>query len=173
MASYQIEIVPYDPGWPAAYEKEVHRLHSAIGHNVVRFEHMGSSSVPGLAAKPIIDISAAVQSLAEAPELFPLLERLGYQPIPQDSPDRYDLWLQPGEGPPTHILHFMEADSEAWIRPLIFRNALRADAALREEYMVLKAELAERCGSDIKCYGKGKGEFINRVIDSFLAERSS
>ena len=173
MASYTIEIVPYDPTWPEAYEKEVERLRSAIGQHVSRFEHMGSSAVPGLAAKPIIDISAAIDSLSSVPSLFSVLEPLGYKPIPQDSEDRFDLWLQPKEGPPTHILHFMETDSDAWRRPLIFRNALRADAALREEYMVLKAKLADSCGSDIRCYGKGKSKFINRVIDSILADSKS
>jgi GrpB-like predicted nucleotidyltransferase (UPF0157 family) len=170
VSSYSIEIVQYDPSWPAAYAQEERRIAEAIGSHVVRFEHMGSTAVPGLAAKPIIDISAAVSRLEGVPSLFPALRALGYEPIPQESPDRFDLWRQPTNGPPTHILHFMELDSEAWIRPLIFRNALRADPDLRAEYISLKQTLADTCASDIKEYGKGKTEFITKVLEAMLTE---
>lgn len=171
MSSYSIEIVPYDPSWPAAYEQESERLSRAIGLYVLRFEHMGSTAVPGLAAKPIIDISAAVRGLVDVPTLFPDLERMGYKPIEQSSPDRYDLWRQTSNSPPTHILHFMEMGSDAWMRPLIFRNALRADHELRARYIQLKERLASSFASDSKSYGKGKTDFVNGVIDSILSPK--
>jgi len=156
VAGYLIEIVPYDPSWPTAYEEERTRLHRALGDCVARLEHMGSTSVPGLDSKPIIDIAAAVTSLATVPDLFPKLEGLGYQPIDQRSPDRYDLWRVGDKGHPSHILHFMADGSDAWIRPIIFRNALRADANIREKYSELKRKLAEECGDDIIAYGQMK-----------------
>lgn len=168
VSSYSIEIAAYDPSWIEAYQQEAERLEKAIGSRVLRFEHMGSTAVPGLAAKPIIDISAAVPKLENAQDLFPTLDGLGYKPIEQTSTDRYDLWRQTADRPPTHILHFMELESDAWIRPLIFRNALRADPELRATYASLKEGLAGSYGSDIRAYGKGKTEFINNVIDSML-----
>ncbi len=131
---------------------------------------MGSTAVPGLDSKPIIDLSAAVRDLGVVPSLLSALEAAGYRQIELDTDDRFDLWRQVGCGPPTHILHFMEDGSGAWVRPLIFRNALRADVALREEYAELKRRLALECVDDIRRYGKGKTEFIHRVVNAYLCQ---
>lgn len=168
---YPIEIVPYDPRWPEAYERERDRISATLGDRVLRYEHMGSTSVPGLAAKPIVDISAAVASLSVVPSVIKELAPLGYE-LHEQEPDRYDLWLREGEDRPSHILHFMEAESPAWVRPLVFRNALRADPALRKQYVELKCQLAEACGDDIKKYGAAKTRFIEDVVDSILAEEA-
>lgn len=168
MQSYPIEIVAYDPKWVELYEQERNRLADAIGGDVLQFEHMGSTSVPGLAAKPIIDISAGLRRLEDSTDLIPKVEELGYRPIPQRSGDRYDLWYCPEGRRPTHILHFMERDSDAWRRPLIFRNALRADGELRARYSDLKSRLAVACGEDIQRYGAEKSEFITSVVDDLL-----
>jgi GrpB-like predicted nucleotidyltransferase (UPF0157 family) len=169
--SYPIEIVPYDPRWRYIYQQERDRLLAVIGDSVASLEHMGSTSVPGLSAKPIIDISAALKRLEDAEDLIPRVQAIGYRLIPQRSPDRFDLWNCP-EGPrPTHILHFMQSDSDAWRRPLIFRNALRADPELRMRYSDLKSRLAAACGEDIRRYGAEKSDFILSVVDGLL-ERS-
>lgn len=168
VAGYRIEIVSYDSSWPAAYEAERERLAAAIGPQVSRYEHMGSTSVPGLDSKPIIDISAAIADLGSIPKLLPTLEELGYRPIEQKSTERFDLWRLCAKGHPSHILHFMEDGSPAWQRPIVFRNALRADPELRAEYAELKRQLAEACGDDIEKYGKGKTDFIRRVLDEFI-----
>ena len=170
MAGYPIEVVPYDPCWPEAFEKEKSRLQNAFGSDVLRFEHMGSTAVPGLDSKPIIDISAAVADLSVVPALFEKCRELGYTPIEQKSADRYDLWKTCGKGHPSHILHFMKEGSDAWVRPIVFRNALRADAQLRTEYSELKRQLADACGDDIEKYGKGKTEFVRRVVDEILSK---
>ena len=168
MTGYRIEIVPYDPCWPKAYEEERDRIAAAIGEQVVRFEHMGSTAVAEMESKPIIDISAAVADFSVVPNLFPALEKLGYKPIEQQAKDRYDLWRMGGKTYPSHILHFMKDGSDAWVRPIIFRNALRADPHLREQYGEIKRRLAEACGDDIKEYGHGKTEFIESVIAEML-----
>jgi GrpB-like predicted nucleotidyltransferase (UPF0157 family) len=170
VAGYPIQIVSYDPCWPTAYQAEQDRLQKAIGQHVLRFEHMGSTSVPGLDSKPIIDISAAVADLASVPNLFPTLESLGYKPIEQRSADRYDLWNVAGPGHPTHILHFMQDGSDAWVRPIVFRNALRADPKLRAEYSELKRQLADSCKDDIDKYGSGKTEFVHQVLNEMLGK---
>jgi len=162
--------VPYDPAWPQSYEAECARLKLALGAKVLAFEHMGSTAVPGMRSKPIIDISVAVADLGSVPSLFPVLHELGYAPIPQNSTDRYDLWKQcPGKCP-SHILHFMVKGSGAWIRPIIFRNALRADAELRDRYGDLKERLASEFGDDIQGYGKAKTDFVRGVVEPFLIE---
>ncbi|MEA2552519.1 MAG: hypothetical protein QOJ65_695 [Fimbriimonadaceae bacterium] len=173
MEGYSIEIVPYDPSWAEAYEEERDRLSSVLKERVIKYEHMGSTSVPGLAAKPIIDISAAVRDLASVPELFTGLKPLGYEVRPQESADRYDLWCRPAAQRPTHILHFMEDGSDAWIRPIIFRNALRADPDLRRQYAELKLKLAQACRDDNPTYGRKKTAFIERVVDGVLARPGS
>jgi GrpB-like predicted nucleotidyltransferase (UPF0157 family) len=170
VAGYPIEIVSYDPRWGEAFEKERVRLADALGHHVLRFEHMGSTSVPGLDSKPIIDISAAVADLAVVPSLFDVLGKLEYQPIVQKSPDRYDLWRVCGKGHPSHILHFMVDGSDAWFHPIIFRNALRADPTLRTQYSELKRQLASACGDDIDKYGTGKTDFVRHVLDAMLGK---
>jgi len=170
VAGYRIEIVPYDPSWPKAYEEERNRLAQAIGAHVLRFEHMGSTAVPELESKPIIDISAAVADLSQVPSLFEALEDLGYTPTEEQANDRFDLWRMGDKPYPTHILHFMQEGSDAWVRPIIFRNALRADPVLRKEYSDIKHELAGACGEDIKKYGHGKTEFIESVIAEMLDE---
>ena len=172
VAGYTIEIVPYDPCWVAAYELERDLLAGAIGATVLRFEHMGSTSVPGLDSKPIIDISAAVSDLAVVSTLLADLEKIGYKPIEQKSHDRFDLWKVCPKGYPSHILHFMKEGSDAWVKPIVFRNALRADPGLRAEYSVLKRNLAEACGDDIDRYGKGKTDFVQRVLDEMLGTAS-
>lgn len=168
MAGYRIEIVSYDPGWPAAYERELARLESALGDAVIQFQHMGSTAVPGLDSKPIIDISAAIEDMSMVPKLFPLLEPLGYKPIEQRSTDRYDLWRLGEKGYPSHILHFMKEGSDAWAKPLRFRDALRADSMLCARYGDLKRALAAACGDDIEKYGRGKTDFVNSVISEVM-----
>jgi GrpB-like predicted nucleotidyltransferase (UPF0157 family) len=147
---------------------ELQRLQEAIGSHVLRFEHMGSTSVPGLDSKPIIDISAAVDDLGIVPSLFQVLKTLGYGPIAQESANRYDLWKLCDKGRPSHILHFMADGSDAWKRPLVFRDALREDSDLRDDYSSLKKNLASACGNDIKRYGNGKTEFVERVVNNRL-----
>src|SRR5260221_13827892 len=124
-----IVVADYNPAWPAMFERERANLHAALGSLVVRIEHVGSTAVPGLAAKPIIDLLVGVRSLTQARcRGIESLQDLGYTYLPE-----YQSWL-PDElffrkgipGPWTHHAHLMEPFNPGWERRLLFRDYLRA-----------------------------------------------
>ena len=146
--------------------EERHCLCERIGHLVLDIQHAGSTAVPGLAAKPIIDIAVAVASPADVPRCRPLLVELGYL-------DRGDRGREGGyvfvkERTPevkTHHLHLVVIDDPQWANYLRFRDRLRANAALRAEYASLKRQLQERFADDRQGYTEAKGAFIRRVLE--------
>jgi GrpB-like predicted nucleotidyltransferase (UPF0157 family) len=160
-----VRVVPSDDEWAAAFSRERHRLCGCLGHLVLDIQHVGSTAVPGLAAKPIIDIAVAVASPADLQRCRPLLVALGYL----DRGDRH------GEGGSifvrerapevrTHHLHLVTIDDPQWANYLRFRDRLRADAALRIEYASLKRNLQQQFPDDRQRYTQGKGAFIRRVL---------
>lgn len=159
-----VQVVPYRAAWAGLFAGEAARLRAALGHGVLAIEHVGSTSVPGLAAKPILDIAASVPSLGGAADLFPALRTLGYAHKPDpDIPDR--LYLV--KGPPerrTHHLSLAEPGSRFWRRHLRFRDLLRADPALAAAYARLKLSLAETHPADRLAYLAGKQAFIDGAI---------
>lgn len=167
---YPIKLSDYDPRWPEAFELERSNLAKLLGDRVVAFEHIGSTSVPGLCGKPIVDISIAVRALDDALPCMELMSPLGYVQIPCADSDRYDLWRLNGKEMPTHIAHFMQVGTPAWIRPIAFREALRADAQLAHEYADLKRRLAEALHDDIRTYGQQKTDFIQKTVDAELVK---
>jgi GrpB-like predicted nucleotidyltransferase (UPF0157 family) len=155
-----VEVVEYDPGWPAAYAAERERLASLLGEGV-ELHHFGSTAVPGLAAKPVIDMIALVDDL-EAP-IAALVQRGGYQ-----YPPAYNATLThrrflcyPTAAHRTHHLHLVDRPVELE-RRLRFRDRLRAERTLADEYVALKRALAERYRDDREAYTEAKGEFIRR-----------
>jgi GrpB-like predicted nucleotidyltransferase (UPF0157 family) len=161
-----VVIVDYDPRWPAMYQEEKDRVLGAIGHLVVAIEHIGSTAVPGLGAKPIIDIMTAVPSLADAPACVEPLERIGYEYIPEyeaDFPERRYFRKRPVRVD-THHLHMVEQDSGFWERHILFRDDLRVHPETAHEYERLKRELAAQFGSDRDGYTDAKTSFIESVV---------
>lgn len=136
-----IEIVDYDPAWPRRFEDEKSRIIVAIGSSVVAVEHVGSTAIPGVAAKPIIDIMAGLRSLAEWTNCIGPLEALGYEYVPSwevELPERrYFRRVRPR--PRTHHIHMVETTSEFWRRQLLFRDHLRAHQEDAREYEVTQA----------------------------------
>lgn len=166
-----IAIIDYEPSWPALYEDERRRILRAIEGVVVAIEHVGSTAVPGLAAKPIIDIMAGLHSLADAPRTFATLEAMGYEYVPQDEvyiPERR-YFRKPRTRPRTHHLHMVEVRSEFWRRHLLFRDFLRAHSEVAREYAALKRTLADRYGSDGLAYTDAKAPFIESVLARAVA----
>jgi GrpB-like predicted nucleotidyltransferase (UPF0157 family) len=162
----QIVVTDYDPSWPAAFEQERAAVAAALGPLVVTIEHMGSTAVPGLPAKPIIDLAVGVRSLDEArARCRAPLEARGYTYFPE-----YESWL-PGElffrkgmpGPWTHHVHVMEPSNPRWQDWLLFRDYLRAHPETASAYADLKRTLATASGDDIEHYRSGKHEFIVAV----------
>jgi GrpB-like predicted nucleotidyltransferase (UPF0157 family) len=119
-----IEIVPYDPYWPALFETEAARIREAAGALVLRIEHVGSTSVPGLTAKPVIDIQVSVASLENPAAYSELLAQLGYSHVPLGPIDLvYPFYQRPAAWPTTHHVHLCVLGSEQECRHL----ALPAD----------------------------------------------
>jgi GrpB-like predicted nucleotidyltransferase (UPF0157 family) len=156
-----VEIVPYDAAWPARFEEERRRLAGMLPG--AEIEHFGSTAVPGLAAKPVVDVIALVDDLDRPIPV--LVERGGYSfPVEYNAGLEGRRWLG-WPGPERRIFHLTLTDSRAeWQRRLRFRDALREDARLRDAYERLKRELAERLRDDREGYTAAKGDFVARVL---------
>jgi len=162
-----IAIVAYDPAWPDAFEAERNRLQTALGALAVRIDHHGSTAVPGLAAKPIIDIQISVERLQPIGAYAAPLERLGYVHVAHPDDDRCPFFHRPADWPHTHHVHLVEAGGEEERRTLAFRDYLRAHAPAAREYERLKRGLAAAFGgadaAAREAYANAKSEFVARI----------
>jgi GrpB-like predicted nucleotidyltransferase (UPF0157 family)/GNAT superfamily N-acetyltransferase len=163
-----IRIVPYDPSWPQQFEREQATLDAAIGEWAVGgIHHVSSTAVPGLAAKPIIDILVGVEDLERSRAALEPLARLGYLYAPYRAYEMH--WLcKPDPRRRTHHLHLTPADGRRYAEELAFRDSLRADPALASAYASLKRDLAGRFGDDREAYTEAKGEFVARALATQL-----
>ena len=160
-----IRVVSADPGWASAYTEEHVRLHTAIGHLVSDIQHVGSTSVPGLDAKPIIDIAIAVASPDAIARCRPVLLAMGYLDRGDGGRDGGYLFVRESHlGLRTHHLHIVTHDDPQWANYLRFRDRLRTDAALRDEYSALKHRLKQDYAHDRRGYTEAKGPFIRHVL---------
>jgi GrpB-like predicted nucleotidyltransferase (UPF0157 family) len=162
----EVALRAYDPRWPGLFEAERERLLSLFP-DFIAIEHMGSTAVPGLAAKPVIDILAGMASMAAARALVAPLCAQGYTASAEFNATLVDRqWLMRwAGGHRTHHLHLVVHGGEVWAQRLRFRDALRADAALAARYAALKAELAARHPSDREAYTEGKAAFVRAVCE--------
>lgn len=159
-----IVLVAPDPGWPAAYALARDEILSFLPMPPLLIEHIGSTAVPGLAAKPVIDIIVLVAHMAPALAAISQLERIGYEFRPEvSSPTRLFLRRYGADGVRTHHLH-IHTDHGDVRRHLLFRDRLRADATTRQHYEALKRDLARRHAGDREAYAKGKDAFIDAVV---------
>ena len=163
----KIVITPYNPDWKLLYQQEVASIRQVLSDNsITRIEHFGSTSVPGLAAKPIIDLLIGVISLEEARKsVVSSLESLGYA-YWKDNPDCQRMFLVKGlppNSPRTHHIHMVEPDSILWER-LLFRDYLRQHPNEAIKYSQLKYQLAQRFEMDREAYTQGKTEYIQSVM---------
>jgi GrpB-like predicted nucleotidyltransferase (UPF0157 family) len=162
----QIALVPYDPEWPRRYEAERALLEDALRPSLHGgIHHVGSTAVPGLAAKPVIDMIAGVRDLEEARGALAPLAEHAYVHAPHRPAIAHHFSKPSLELPDvTHGLHLTEPGSDLWRERLAFRDALRADAALAAEYEALKLRLAASHRSDLGAYTAAKREFVARVL---------
>lgn len=164
LARTEVRVVPHDPAWARLFAEEAARLRAALGEALLAIEHVGSTSVPGLAAKPILDLAASVPTLAGAAALLPALRRLGYEHKPDpEIPERMYFVKGPAERR-THHLSLAGPGSRFWRDHLRFRDLLRADTGLAAAYERLKRELAERHTGDRLAYTTGKQAFIEAAL---------
>jgi GrpB-like predicted nucleotidyltransferase (UPF0157 family) len=163
-ADAPIEIVPYDASWPWKFEEEKERLRGAIGPWAVGgIHHVGSTAVPGLDAKPVIDILVGVESLEASRACFDRLRELDYQYAPYRA-DEMHWFCKPNRAHRTHHLHLSPVGSKRYREEVAFRDALRAQPTAAREYAQLKRELADKHRNDREAYAIGKSEFIAGVL---------
>jgi GrpB-like predicted nucleotidyltransferase (UPF0157 family) len=166
----EVSIVRYDPAWPRMFEEEKNHLLDCLPQRLIRrIEHFGSTAIPGLAAKPIVDMLVEVDSLEETKaRIAPVLEAQGYDYFwrathGEDGPPFYPWFIKRNSaGVRTHHIHMVESDFEHWDR-LLFRDYLIADPATAKEYETLKYALARDYPNDRVAYTNGKSEFVVRV----------
>jgi GrpB-like predicted nucleotidyltransferase (UPF0157 family) len=158
-----IPFVEYDPGWPGLFEREAARIRAILGDRVVRLEHTGSTSVQGLAAKPIIDITMTVADVLDEPAYVPDLEAGGYRlVIREQEPEWYDHRVF--KGPDTNInLHTFSAGCRELERMVGFRDWLRTHDDDRALYESTKRELLTRDWAYVQNYADAKGEVVEAI----------
>jgi GrpB-like predicted nucleotidyltransferase (UPF0157 family) len=157
-----VVLIPYDEAWPSLFVEERVRIERSLGSWAKGIEHVGSTAVPGLAAKPILDIMVGVRSLRDAERCIRPLEQLCYDYRGEAGvPGR--LFFRKGN-PKTHHLHLTEIGSEFWERHLVFRDYLRAHHETARKYAQLKHHLADRFRRDRAAYTEAKTDFISEVV---------
>jgi GrpB-like predicted nucleotidyltransferase (UPF0157 family) len=158
-----VEIVPSDPSWPSRFAEEAGMLREVLAPWLAGpIEHIGSTAVANLAAKPVIDIMAAVRTLEEARPAIAAATAAGYCYAPYQV--EIEHWFcKPSAAFRTHHLHLVPFGSPQWHRPLAFRDYLRTHAAVADEYAILKRRLAVEYRLDREAYTVAKRPFIDRV----------
>jgi GrpB-like predicted nucleotidyltransferase (UPF0157 family) len=169
-----ILIADYDPRWPQRYEEERRLILSALEPALVAIEHMGSTAVPGLAAKPIIDLMVGIRRLDEAVACVKPLRQIGYEYVPE-----YELYIPERryfrKGPRrarTHHLHMCERTSEFWERQILFRDYLIAHPKVAAQYAALKRQLARDFAGHGETYSEAKSSFITSTVEQARAWRA-
>ena len=161
-AGWPVVVLPYDPRWPELFRIERDRLAGIFGERAAGIEHVGSTAVPGLAAKEIVDILLGLRPLELNPQDLSAMTRLGYV-------DRGELGIPgrrffPKGAPPTHHVHAVEHGSVEWLKHVHFRDHLRAHPEDARSYAKLKHDLAARFPDDREAYTEGKSPFVAAVL---------
>lgn len=158
-----IRLTPYDPDWPARFETEAAALRDRIGPWITGgVHHVGSTSVPDLPAKPIIDIAVGVSGLESSRPCIELLADLGYQYAPYRA-EVMHWFCKPDPAHRTHHLHLIPTGTARLADELAFRDYLRAHPDAAARYAALKRELATRYRDDRDAYTEGKADFVAEV----------
>jgi len=169
--SERVVIVEYDPGWPELFAIERTQIASALRGIALRIDHNGSTAVPDLPAKPIIDIQISVARLHPMDKYRAALERLGYTHVPHPDDWFCPFFHKPAQWPHTHHVHVVELGGSEEKRTLAFRDWLRDHPNDASTYAELKRGLAAQFGAaaDQNDYAAAKGDFIERTIAQALA----
>lgn len=160
----KVELVPFQSGWARLFEEEADRLRQLVGSRIEQIEHVGSTAIPGMESKPIIDLMAAVPTMTVGNSLIPLLESNGYQYRPEDSWSERVFFANGPRRCRTHHLSLTVTDSEFWKDHLFFRDCLRKNPAQMESYGRLKKDLAKKFTADRRAYTEGKYTFVQQVL---------
>jgi GrpB-like predicted nucleotidyltransferase (UPF0157 family) len=159
-----VQVVPYTPTWVTLFLSERARLQYALGADALDIQHIGSTAVPGLAAKPILDLGIAVAAEALVAACVPRLTALGYTYRGYRGSDQGHFFDQGSEQHLTHYLHMLPIGDPGWSNYLRFRDYLIAHPAVRDAYMQLKQDLAAQYAEDRAAYTAAKATFVQRIL---------
>lgn len=162
--SAPVYVVPYDPAWPGKFESEAKEIGRILAPWVIgSIEHIGSTAIPGMVAKPVIDIMVAVKSLDASRPAIQVARQMSYIYWPYKA-DVMHWFCKPSDSHRTHHMHMVPYNSQLWKARLGFRDSLRIDKKLAAEYAQLKISLADKYRDDREAYTESKSEFVSRVL---------
>ena len=161
----KVKLSLYNPKWPEIFKKEKKMLQKALGKMIIDIQHVGSTAVSRIPAKPIIDIAVAVPELSrkEVEKYIEPLKKVGYEYRGEDRP-REHLFVKGGEEKRICHLHMVKFDSKAWKDYLLFRDYLRTHKKVAAKYTKLKLELAKKFSGNRRLYTANKDNFIQKIL---------
>jgi len=169
-----LEISSYNPRWVQEFQIERERMAHVLGQSAIRIEHNGSTAVPGLAAKPIIDIQVSVQQLQPISLYAVPLATLGYVHVAHADDAFCPFFHRPAQWPHTHHVHLVQAGGDEERKTLAFRDYLREHSDVADQYLALKMKLAAATNADDaaerEAYANAKSEFIDGVVRLALSQ---
>lgn len=166
-----IRVVAYDPDWAEQFEAERRRLELVLGEYTSRIEHVGSTSVEGLSAKPIIDLTAVVTDVHGLwGDLDKLSAGFGYEL--SHIPTEWVLLQRAEENGASYNLHLIRESNDRWRDDLLFREFLRANPDVRDEYAAVKRDAADAHPNDLTKYNAAKSDFCQSVLERARADES-
>ncbi len=161
----QVRLVPYSQEWPKLFSQEAQRLHKSLQPYAVDIEHIGSTSIPGMVAKPILDIAIGLWQLKDIDVCVARLGALGYTYKGEQDIPGWHFFTYGASHNITQHLHLSAWNSDFWLERVLFRDYLRQHKGLAEAYVALKKYLAEKYARDRAAYTAGKSDFIRAVIN--------
>ena len=171
-----VELVPHNPKWAKLFEQEKQLLVGTFGETIFAIEHIGSTAIPGIPAKPILDMNVGVESLEIARGMKDRFAGLGYEHRPfvpgqsLEGLQAQELYVRGPETKRTHFAHVTVYGSDFWNNSLLFRDYLQSHPGRAQEYDDLKQKLAQQYGNDRGSYSKGKEQFVLQTLE--MARRS-
>jgi GrpB-like predicted nucleotidyltransferase (UPF0157 family) len=168
-----VKLVEHSPNWSECFREERELLLRILGEKVVDVRHIGSTSIPGMAAKPIIDILAAVQALTDVETFVDDLNKFGYEDKGDGGVPGRRFFVKGVAANRTHHLNFCETNSEFWTSHVAFCDYLVRHPATAQEYSLLKRKLADQFPIDRSAYTAGKEQFVRLVLDRAANEIKS
>lgn len=162
----KVALMPHNPEWDNIFQSEKKRLLKALGKTVLDIQHVGSTAIPNISAKPIIDIAILVTSLGETGKRGGLMEKLGYYKKKEERKDRL-LFIKGPEEDRMVYVHIGDGSSDEVREMILFRDHLLQNPAVAEEYMRMKQKLAGKYPHDRESYTAAKGEFIKQMLQVF------
>ncbi|OUS06630.1 hypothetical protein A9Q90_05655 [Gammaproteobacteria bacterium 54_18_T64] len=164
MSRTPVILEAYDPSWPSKFEAEKQRLLAIAGQWLCgSIEHVGSTAVPGMVAKPVIDIMFGIKSLQHSKQAIAVLVASGYDYWPYKA-DLMHWFCKPSDALRTHHLHLIPFASPLWFERIKFRDILRSNTTVAKQYAGLKRQLAETYSTDREAYTEQKWPFIQQVL---------